>query len=72
MEAKKKQYAQIQKVNGYWLSALVNYNLYNENIIAPENTINVTKNSTMEGVKKFAATWFKNTDQVELTFVPKE
>ncbi len=72
MEAKKKQYAQIQKVNGYWLSALVNYNLYNENIIAPENTINVTKNTTMEGVKQFAATWFQNTDQVELTFVPKE
>jgi zinc protease len=72
MEGRKKEYTQIQKINNYWLSALLNYDLHNENAISPENTINVIKNTTMEGVKQFAASWFTNTDQVELTFIPKQ
>ncbi len=68
---KEKNYQQIEKDNGYWMGVLQAYYAFNENIDSSELNISLVKKITMNDVKNYAQMWFKNTDQVELTFVPK-
>jgi zinc protease len=56
--------------NSYWMNALTDYYQNNINPDAPENFEKILGSLTREDVKKFAATYFKSADLVDLIFLP--
>ena len=56
--------------NSYWMGALVEFYQDKINSDAPENFEKILGSVTREELKKFAASYFKSADVVDLIFLP--